>query len=553
MAASITKAGESLIAQKQAAGEVLEVVRFVLALVPGLDPNGPVDRDAPKPPAEQLVYTQAYTQKGFVNPNQVVYSLMMGSDIGDFDWNWIGLETAENVLLSVAYVPIQQKRKNTPPHQIGNNVTRNFLVAFDGAQALTAITVDASTWQHDFTVRLAGIDERERLSNRDLFGRACFFGDALALTHNGIAFQLNAGKAYIEGIRVKLAEPYHIAVPIPEGYVWLDVCLGRELNDTVVSWSIQFGEWEDYIDSAGQRHYCVPIAHFLTYTQITDLRVTEPITGTVIQHLAARAGDYPELRARATTKEDVKLDQIPNAISDDPATNSSEILATTAALNRLKQQVEDSLTGLVATFAMQTAPEGWVKCNFAALSRTTFAKLFARIGTTYGAGDGVTTFNIPDARGLTPRYWDDGRGVDAGRVFGSFQEMMIQSHGHGASADAVGDHVHGAWTDTQGHHDHPAWADAQGNHQHTAPRAHNNNVGGGSPNFTTANLHNGSTAPTDWAGQHSHNIAVGGAGNHAHNVGIGGGGGHSHTIHIAADGGYETRSKNIAFLCCIKY
>lgn len=173
--ARITAAGERLIAQKLGEKKILEVSRFVLALVPGLDPTRPVDRDAALPPAQQIVHTAPVTQAGYVNPNQVVYSLMMGSDVGDFDWNWIGLETAEKVLLAVAYVPVQQKRKNRPPLQIGNNVTRNFLVAFDGAQELTGITIDASTWQHDFTVRLAGIDERERLANRDMFGRGTFF------------------------------------------------------------------------------------------------------------------------------------------------------------------------------------------------------------------------------------------------------------------------------------------------------------------------------------------------------------------------------------------
>ena len=181
MGASITLAGESLIAQKVGAQQPLIVSRFVLANVPGLDPNGPVNRGAAKPPVGQIVATYDVTQKGFVNPNQVVYSLMMGSDIGDFDWNWIGLETADNVLLAVAYVPVQQKRRNIPPLQIGNNVTRNFLVVFDGAQALTGITIDAKTWQHDFTVRLHSIDERERLSNRDMFGRSCFFDGGLQL------------------------------------------------------------------------------------------------------------------------------------------------------------------------------------------------------------------------------------------------------------------------------------------------------------------------------------------------------------------------------------
>ena len=155
MAACITLAGESLIAQKQSALEVLDISTFVLAYIPDLDPATPVDRAAGLPPAEQIVGTWAYTQKGFVDPNRVIYSLMLGSDIGDFDWNWIGLTTADGTLFAVSTVPVQQKRRNIPPMQTGNNVTRNFLVAFDGAQELTAITVEASTWQHDFTEALS--------------------------------------------------------------------------------------------------------------------------------------------------------------------------------------------------------------------------------------------------------------------------------------------------------------------------------------------------------------------------------------------------------------
>lgn len=154
MAACITLAGESLIAQKQGANQVLEIQNFVLAHIPNLDPNQPIDRSAGLPPSGQIVGTWPYTQKGFVAPNRVVYSLMLGSDIGDFDWNWMGLTTAEGILFAVSTVPVQQKRRNIPPLQTGNNVTRNFMLAFDGAQELTAITVDAETWQHDFTEAL---------------------------------------------------------------------------------------------------------------------------------------------------------------------------------------------------------------------------------------------------------------------------------------------------------------------------------------------------------------------------------------------------------------
>jgi phage minor structural protein len=77
--------------------------------------------------------------------------------------------------------------------------------------------------------------------------------------------------------------------------------------------------------------------------------------------------------------------------------------------------------GEVAFFAMSTPPAGWLKLNGATISRFIYADLFAAIGTIGGAGDGNTTFTLPDMRGYFARGWDDGRGVDSGRSFGSGQ------------------------------------------------------------------------------------------------------------------------------------
>lgn len=86
--------------------------------------------------------------------------------------------------------------------------------------------------------------------------------------------------------------------------------------------------------------------------------------------------------------------------------------------------------GKIEHFAMPTAPAGWLKANGAAVSRAAYAALFTAIGTTYGAGDGATTFGLPDLRGDFVRGWDDGRGHDASRTFGSFQWDTIQGHDH---------------------------------------------------------------------------------------------------------------------------
>ena len=86
--------------------------------------------------------------------------------------------------------------------------------------------------------------------------------------------------------------------------------------------------------------------------------------------------------------------------------------------------------GTVAHFAANSAPAGWLKANGAAISRSAYAGLFAAIGTTYGAGDGSSTFNVPDLRGEFLRGLDDGRGVDSGRGIGTTQGYELQGHNH---------------------------------------------------------------------------------------------------------------------------
>ena len=86
--------------------------------------------------------------------------------------------------------------------------------------------------------------------------------------------------------------------------------------------------------------------------------------------------------------------------------------------------------GAVFYFAANSAPSGYLEANGAAISRTTYATLFAVVGTTFGAGDGSSTFNLPDLRGEFLRGWDNGKGTDSGRTFGSFQADEFKSHTH---------------------------------------------------------------------------------------------------------------------------
>ncbi len=167
--------------------------------------------------------------------------------------------------------------------------------------------------------------------------------------------------------------------------------------------------------------------------------------------------------------------------------------------------------GMVGHFGLSTPPPGWLKRNGAAVSRTAYAALFAAIGTTFGAGDGSTTFNVPDDRELIDRAWTDGlNSADAGRALFSTQAGQLETHVHTGTTSANGAHVHTTtmlreriladYTPTGGN---AVFGDQQSD---------------GNQSLTT------SSAPN-----------------------------HTHGFTTDATGGNETRMANRAYLACIKY
>ena len=162
----------------------------------------------------------------------------------------------------------------------------------------------------------------------------------------------------------------------------------------------------------------------LIYATGADQFALTPLTAFIRSLL----GDADAAAARATLGAaplaSPALTGIPTAPTASTGTRSTQ-LATTAFVGAESQIAAP--TGSVYTFAGSTVPTGWLKCNGALLSRTTYASLFAVIGTTYGAGDGSTTFALPDLRGEFVRGVDDGRGVDSGRSLGSAQAAYAGS------------------------------------------------------------------------------------------------------------------------------
>lgn len=269
----ITIAFEQWKARQAESGEPVLLDEFIFASVPGLDPNAPIDRSEGVPPAAQIVHRQPVTRKGVVNDNAVVHSAVLGGEVGDFTFNWIGLvHKASGTLAMVVHAPEQQKLK-TKDGQQGNVLTRSFLMEYSGAKQETGITTPAETWQIDFTARMTGMDERQRIENLDLYGRGAFFGDGWLVAKTGNQLFVTSGVGYVGGLRAELAANKNFTAATRPIKVWLDVCWTGSLTSV---WQTEnkitlAPELADY-ENNGVKHYVFALASIDESGAITDLR-----------------------------------------------------------------------------------------------------------------------------------------------------------------------------------------------------------------------------------------------------------------------------------------
>lgn len=292
MSSVITTDFERWKAQEAALGKPVALNEFVFANVPGLDPSKDISRDEKLPPSGQIVHRQAVNKAGLASENAVAYSVTLGTDTGDFVFNWIGLINKESgTLAMITHAPEQRKIKTVDGVQ-GNVLTRSFLLEFNGAAKETQITTSAETWQIDFTARLAGMDEIQRLANRDIYGAAAFFGDGFLVTKAAEQYRVTPGTAYIEGLRGTLEE----------------ITSFNNLRDTKIYADFTFqgnlvSKWQTFVkvttaktlahyqDAAGFQHYVAVIAEIDKNGNITDKRVKGTATD---RELAEMKKDLPE-------------------------------------------------------------------------------------------------------------------------------------------------------------------------------------------------------------------------------------------------------------------
>ena len=150
--------------------------------------------------------------------------------------------------------------------------------------------------------------------------------------------------------------------------------------------------------------------------------------------LASNAVTTNQLADSAITSAKLASNAVTTGQLADGAITTNKIVDGTIQLEDLIAAVKNSLcpVGTVLTYTGDTAPEGWLMCHGAAISRADYSALYAVIGDRFGHGDQATTFNIPDFRGMFLRGRDAGAGVDPDR------ETRIALKTGGAIGDQVG-------------------------------------------------------------------------------------------------------------------
>ena len=281
MASVITIAGEKLFAAKAQANEQLDIDTFIFANVPAQDPAAPINREEGLP-TDHVVHQQIVQQFGRINDNVVVYSTVLDSITGPFEFNWVGLYSSINdTLVAINHIPTTPKTA-TAAGVAGNTLNRNFGIEYSGIADLTGITVAPETWQLDFTARLQGMDKLTQQLTKDMVGKDSFIDDGFKVIPRSTTntFEMIPGAGYVNGFRVERDTVWYINMTPDQYplYVYADTYFEGDASSTwaprVITYLSTDPDKQDFVDGSGVQHYMAPLAIIKGDGDVEDLRVS---------------------------------------------------------------------------------------------------------------------------------------------------------------------------------------------------------------------------------------------------------------------------------------
>ncbi|EAP4864331.1 phage tail protein [Salmonella enterica subsp. enterica] len=444
--AVITKAFTEWKAQQAINNQPVTLDEFIFAYIPGLDTDKPIDNTETMPAADKIVDRLPVSKTGVVNENSVVYSVTLGADVGDYNFNWIGLANkATGTLAMIIHAPTQRKIKNANGQQ-GNVLVRSMLMEYSGARETTEITTPAETWQIDFTARLSAMDERQRRENIDLYGAAAFFDSGYLVAKSGNQFFVTKGVGYVAGLRAELPADLNINASAKPTKVWLDVSWAGTLTS---EWAVQSkitvaADLADYV-LGGVQHYVFAVASIDAAGNITDLRPK----GTLNDQAASNAlSEHEKSRNHPDASTDEKgFVQLSSAIDSD----SEKLAATPKAVkaandNADKRLVKDQNGDDIPDKSLFVRNIGALPANGTAVAANRLASrgaLPALTGATRGSDSGLIMGEVynngyPTQYGNILRLTGTGDGeilIGWSGVNGAPAPAYIRSHRDNAEAE----------------------------------------------------------------------------------------------------------------------
>lgn len=150
---TVTDAGSRYIAERLAQVEPVTISYFVLANIAGIDEKSEASPSAGIPSTSYQVGGQIEVgTPRYNNDNAVTYSLVLGGNVGDFDFNFYGAVTDTGVLLAYQYIPLNKKRAG-----IGQVINRNLVIPFTNAKTMTGADLPVESWQYDYEEEISSM------------------------------------------------------------------------------------------------------------------------------------------------------------------------------------------------------------------------------------------------------------------------------------------------------------------------------------------------------------------------------------------------------------
>lgn len=321
----IPSAFEAFRNQQEIAGQPLVLDEILLANIPHLNPDKPVNRDTVVCQPEWVVHRQAPTQAGVLNHQAVAYALVLDTRVGDFSFNAMFLTHKASGTIAMAVYKGNEDKLATTPTQTGNSLVKTLVMQYDGAAAATQLHVDASSWMVDYQGRFAGLMQDDVAANMDMYGKNAFLTDAFMPQLQGDNWHCAAGVAYVSGIRCEMTttQPVTGTGPLLVLDVW-------QQGTATGAWQTEFALRqcqqlpESSTDAEGFHHYYALVARY-TEGQWYDART--------------KGGLEKHLLATDPHSQYVRKDHISSSLT----LNSQQHVASAQALSLLKKRVDYSV------------------------------------------------------------------------------------------------------------------------------------------------------------------------------------------------------------------